>query len=152
MIDHQAMKQQAENALQDIGIKVKDAGEPVVSLSGGERQRAAIAMTLAQKAPILLLDEPTSNLDITYQTNVMNLIRDVSSKHNGAVLLTMHDLTLAAQYCSRLIMISEGRCYAEGPPSEVLTPKNVSCVYGSNVSVLSHPDRSTPIVLPASDR
>ena len=126
------------------------ADRTLATLSGGERQRAVLAMALAQEAPVLLLDEPTSNLDLAHQTGVMDMIRDVQGKRGGAVLLAMHDLTLAAQYCGRLIMMADGRGYVEGPPSAVLSRENISRVYGSEVLVLPHPQGGTPVVLPVS--
>ena len=122
------------------------------SLSGGERQRGMVAMALAQEAPVLLLDEPTSSLDLAHQTGIMNLVRDVQRQRGGAIVVAMHDLTLAAQYCDRLVMLSEGRGYAEGAPGEVLTRENILRVYQANVLVLDHPLGGTPVVLPVSDQ
>ena len=120
------------------------------TLSGGERQRVVVAMALAQEAPVLLLDEPTSSLDLAHQTRVMDMVRNIREKRGAAVLVAMHDLTLAAQYCSRIVMLAEGRSYAEGPPVDVLTVDNISRVYGAEVFVLSHPSGGTPVVLPVS--
>ena len=131
---------------------VSDLAErPLGTLSGGERQRAVVAMALAQEAPVLLLDEPTSNLDLAHQIRVMEMVKGLRAERRGAVLITMHDLTLAGQYCQSLIMLSEGGVYAEGPPEDVLTEENVSAVYGARVSILPHPDGGTPVVLPVSD-
>ena len=127
------------------------AGRSLGTLSGGERQRAVVAMALAQEAPFLLLDEPTSNLDLAHQTRVMDMVRDVQRRRGGGVLLAMHDLTLAAQYCDRLVLLADGRCYAEGAPGTVLTRESIARVYGTEVHVLSHPQGGTPVVLPVSD-
>ena len=127
------------------------AGRTLDTLSGGERQRAVVAMALAQEAPVLLLDEPTANLDLAHQTGVMDIVRKVQQERGVAVLAAMHDLTLAAQYCSRLLMLADGRACAEGPPAEVLTRGNISTVYGTEVFVLPHPQGGTPVVLPVSD-
>jgi iron complex transport system ATP-binding protein len=126
------------------------AGRSLGTLSGGERQRAVVAMALAQEAPFLLLDEPTSNLDLAHQTRVMDMVRDVQRRRGGGVLLAMHDLTLAAQYCDRLVLLADGRCYAEGAPGTVLTRESIARVYGTEVHVLSHPQGGTPVVLPVS--
>ena len=120
------------------------------TLSGGERQRAVVAMALAQEAQVMLLDEPTSSLDLAHKTAVMDLVKGIHRERGGAVLIAMHDLTLAAQYCHRLVMLAEGRSYAEGPPGDVLTRDNVSRVYGAEVRVLPHPVGGTPVVLPVS--
>ena len=122
------------------------------TLSGGERQRAVVATALAQEAPVLLLDEPTSSLDLAHQSRVMDLVRRVQQERGGAVLMAMHDLTLAAQYCDRLVMLADGRCYADGPPPEVLTPENIWDVYGARVAVLTHPTTGTPVVAPTPGR
>jgi iron complex transport system ATP-binding protein len=127
------------------------ADRRISTLSGGERQRALVAMALVQEAPLLLLDEPTSSLDLAHQTEIMDLVRDVQQKRGGAVVVAMHDLTLAAQYCDRLAMLAEGRRYSDGPPGEVLTTENISTVYGASVVVLSHPQGGTPVVLPISN-
>ena len=123
----------------------------VGTLSGGERQRVVVAMALAQEAPVMLLDEPTASLDLAHQTGIMDLVRDVQRQRGGAVVVAMHDLTLAAQYCDRLVMLSGGRSYSQGPPEVVLTRENVSDVYGTDVFVLPHPRGGTPVVLPVSD-
>ena len=127
------------------------AGRALATLSGGERQRAVIAMALAQESPLMLLDEPTSSLDLAHQVSVMDLVRDVQEKQGGAVLVAMHDLTLAALYCHRLVLLADGKCFAQGPPEVVLTRENISRVYGSDVHVLSHPRGGTPVVLPVPD-
>ena len=119
------------------------------TLSSGEQQRVVVAMALAQQAPVLLLDEPTSNLDLAHQVGIMDLVSGLQKK-NGGVLVALHDLTLAAQYCSRLVMLAEGLSFAEGAPDEVVTVENVSKVYGAEVFVLRHPQGGTPVILPAS--
>lgn len=121
------------------------------SLSGGERQRSLVALALAQDTPVILLDEPTASLDLTHQIGVMELVREISRCRGGTVLVAMHDLTLAAQYCDRIVMLSAGRSYAEGVPGAVLTKENILEVYGSNVSIMSHPTAGTPVVLPISE-
>ena len=118
-------------------------------ISGGERQRATIAMALAQESPVLLLDEPTSNLDLAHQSNVLRLVRDLCRRRGGSVLVAMHDLILAAQFCDRLVMLAEGRSYADGTPADVLTVENIRAVYGVDVVVSRHPQNDIPVVLPA---
>ena len=123
---------------------------PLGTLSGGERQRGLVAMALAQQAPVMLLDEPTSSLDLAHQTGIMDLVRSVQQQRGGAVVVAMHDLTLAAQYCHRIVMLAGGRSYAEGRPEDVLTPEIISRVYEVQVHVLRHPQGGTPVVLPLS--
>jgi len=119
------------------------------NLSGGEKQRVLIALALAQQAPVMLLDEPTSNLDIAHQPAVMELLCDLRSEAEGAVVVAMHDLTLAAQFCDRIVIIHRGRNFAEGSPEAVLTEANIEVVYGTKVRVMSHPDTGTPVVVGA---
>ena len=121
-------------------------GRPVDQLSGGERQRVAIAMALAQQTPVLLLDEPTANLDLAYQPAIMYILRDLVSA-GRTVVTAVHDLSLAAQFCDMIALMSDGRFVAFGTPSEVLTPERIMDVYGAHVKVLDHPETGRPIVV-----
>lgn len=118
------------------------------SLSGGERRRAFIARALAQEAPLLLLDEPTSNLDANAQVEILELVADLAA-HGAGVLLIVHDLTLAAAYCDRVVLLDRGEVVAEGAPSEVVTSEHVQRVYGGGVTVLPHPASGAPVVIPS---
>ncbi len=118
------------------------------SLSGGERRRAFIARALAQEAPLLLLDEPTSNLDAHAQVEVLELVAELAAAGAG-VLLIVHDLTLAAAYCDRVVLLDRGEVVAGGPPSEVVTSEHVQRVYGNGVTVLPHPASGAPVVIPS---
>ncbi len=128
------------------------ADRAVGTLSGGEQQRAVVALALTQEAPVMLLDEPTSSLDLAHQTGILDLVTDVQHRLKGTVVMAIHDLTLAAQYCDRLVMLAGGREYADGAPRDVLTEENVSHVYGAEVFILSHPQHGTPVVLPRSGK
>lgn len=116
-------------------------------LSGGERQRVTIARVLAQEPRAILLDEPTANLDISHQIEVLDLIKSLCQEKKLAVLIAIHDLNLAAQYCDRLILLGEGRIYAEGSPQEVITAANIKNVYAADSSVYPHPENKLPVVL-----
>ena len=118
------------------------------SLSGGERRRAFIARALAQEATLLLLDEPTSNLDAHAQVEILELVAELAASGSG-VLLIVHDLTLAAAYCDRVVLIDRGEVVADGPPSEVVTAEHVRRVYGGGVTVLRHPVSGAPLVIPS---
>lgn len=118
----------AYNALEKTGIATL-AQSRVSQLSGGERQRVLLARALAQEARFLLLDEPTTHLDIQYQIQVMGLMRGLVQQGLG-VLAAMHDFSLAARFCHRLLLLKEGRVWAEGSPDTVLTPENLRAAFG----------------------
>jgi len=102
---------------------------PIATLSGGERQRAYIAQALCQKSDILLLDEPTTHLDISYQLELMELIREINKKFNITVVMVLHDLNQASRYSDRLVMMKDGTIIADGSPEEVITQEMMYQVY-----------------------
>ncbi|NLB75881.1 MAG: ABC transporter ATP-binding protein [Crenarchaeota archaeon] len=104
-------------------------------LSGGEQQRVLIARSLAQEAKVLLLDEPTSNLDIRHQLEVMDLTRKLVSNERLSAAIAIHDLNLAARFCDRIVMMRDGKIFAAGTPSDVLTAGNIRSVYGVKVKI-----------------
>jgi iron complex transport system ATP-binding protein len=128
------------------------AERPVDELSGGEKQKVVIARALAQDAPILLLDEPTANLDIGHQIAVARLVRELAREGGLAVLAAVHDLTLASLYCDRLALLTGGVVVATGPPAHVLTPANIAQAYAAAALVLREPALPGPIVLPYGPR
>jgi iron complex transport system ATP-binding protein len=116
------------------------------ALSGGERQRAALARALAQEAPVLLLDEPTTALDVGRQQEVLELVGELRTERGLTVLGAMHDLTLAGQYADRLALLDAGRLVCDGPPTEVLTERLIGRHYRARVEVIEVD--GTPVVLP----
>ncbi len=114
------------------------ADRPMTTLSGGERQRVFVARALAQRPQVLLLDEPTSNLDVQHQLKVMNLVAGLTAKGITAIA-AIHDLPLAARYCHRLLLLSEGRVVAEGSPESVLTPDAIAETFGVRAMVYTDP-------------
>ena len=108
------------------------------TLSGGERQRVIVSRALAQQPRILLLDEPTSNLDVLHQLKVLGLVRQLVDDGLTSVA-AIHDLNMAARFCDRLVLLQEGRVLAEGAPEEVLTPKMISQAFGVNAAVYRDP-------------
>lgn len=120
----------------------------VGELSGGEQQRVLLARALAQSTPILLLDEPTSNLDLHYQVSFMEAVSSLAHRDNLAVLVALHDLNLAARYSDRVALLVDGKIKASGAPRQVLTPELISAVYHLPVQVIPHPFADVPLVLP----
>jgi iron complex transport system ATP-binding protein len=117
-------------------------------LSGGEKQRVTIARVLAQEPQVILMDEPTANLDISQQMDILDLITGLCREKNTVVLIAIHDLNIAAQYCTRIIMLKNGQIYAEGTPAEVVTAENVREVFGADTTIYPHPENDLPMVLP----
>ncbi|MFC1900518.1 ABC transporter ATP-binding protein [Chloroflexota bacterium] len=123
------------------------ADRQIGELSGGEIQRIVIARVLAQEPKSILLDEPTANLDINHQLEILDLIKTLCIENNLAVVITLHDLNLASQYCDRLILINQGKVHSQGLPTEVINSKNIKEVYGADNCVYTHPVNGLPTVL-----
>ena len=128
------------------------AKRKIGELSGGERQRVTIARVLAQEPQIILLDEPTANLDIAQQADILDLITGMCRENNIAGLIAIHDLNIAAQYCTRIIMLKNGRFFVEGLPGEVITAENVRQVFDADTTIYPHPENSLPMVLLSGNR
>ncbi|MET8329488.1 heme ABC transporter ATP-binding protein [Streptomyces sp. NPDC005181] len=123
------------------------AGRPFSALSGGERARVALARVLAQRAPLLLLDEPTAALDLRHQELVLRICRERAAA-GDAVVVVLHDLGLAAAYADRAAVLHRGRIAVAGPPAEVFTGELLGEVYRQPVEVFPHPRTGTPLVVP----
>ncbi|MGO4300737.1 ABC transporter ATP-binding protein [Leifsonia sp. RAF41] len=124
------------------------ADRPVDELSGGQRQRVWIAMALAQRTDILLLDEPTTFLDISHQLEVLDLLLDLNAARGTTVVMVLHDLNLAARYAGHLIAMRSGSVVASGDPSAVVTADLVREVFGVESVVAADPVTGTPLVVP----
>ena len=122
----------------------------ITEISGGELQRALIAQALAQDTPILLLDEPTSHLDINHELEIISIISRLNKEKDKAVVLVSHDLNLAARYCRRLILLKEGKIFSQGKVEEVLTARNIRSVYHLNALVKKHPVTGFIYTIPVS--
>ncbi|MEU9005000.1 ABC transporter ATP-binding protein [Streptomyces sp. NPDC048551] len=126
------------------------AGRAVDELSGGQRQRVWIAMALAQQTPLLLLDEPTTYLDIQHQLDVLDLCAELHENQGRTLVAVLHDLNHAARYATHLIALRGGVVVAEGPPAEVVTAELVEEVFGVRCQVIDDPETGTPLVVPAA--
>ncbi len=115
------------------------SSRPVEELSGGERQRAFLALALAQNPKILLLDEPTTYLDIRYQLELLELLKKLNQQEGLSIITVLHDVNLAARYSSRIALLYEGVIYDLGEPNSVLTPSNLAVVLGVDVAVIDTP-------------
>ncbi|MDP3951504.1 ABC transporter ATP-binding protein [Microbacterium sp.] len=124
------------------------ADRSVDELSGGQRQRVWIAMALAQETDLLLLDEPTTFLDVSHQVEVLDLLTDLNRRRGTTVVMVLHDLNLAARYADHLIALSEGRIHSAGDPRDVLTPEMVAAVFGMPSQVIVDPTSDKPLMLP----
>jgi iron complex transport system ATP-binding protein len=127
---------------------VQFADRPVNELSGGERQLVVVARALTQQAPILLMDEPTAHLDINHQIALLDLVSSLAHDHERSVIAVIHDLTLASQYCDRMVVLNDGRVVATGTPHEVIHADMVEAVYGAQVAIIEHPVTKRPVVIP----
>jgi iron complex transport system ATP-binding protein len=124
------------------------AGRDVDELSGGQRQRVWIAMALAQETDVLLLDEPTTYLDLAHQVEVLDLVTDLNRKRGTTVAIVLHDLNLAARYADHVIAMKGGAVVAVGSPADVVTGALVREVFGLESRVIADPVSGTPLIIP----
>lgn len=124
------------------------AATPLEDLSGGQRQRAWISMILAQETELMLLDEPTTYLDLAHQVDVLELVRGLNRETGRTVVMVLHDISLAARYSDVIIAMRDGKIVAEGPPSDVVTPELLWDVFGLRAEVIREPVEGRPHVVP----
>ena len=137
----------ARQAMRVTGLlHLKD--RPVSTLSSGERQLAFVARALAQEPNLLFLDEPTSHLDIRHQVGLLDLVTKLNREKRLTVIMILHDLNLASQYCGRLLLMDKGVLHSDGPPGSVLTRDTIEKVYRTPVVVLNGPLCSKPFIRP----
>ncbi len=135
------------SALEATGVL--DLADRVVDeLSGGQRQRVWIALALAQQTEVLLLDEPTTFLDVCHQIEVLDLLTDLNRDRGTTVAMVLHDLNLAARYADHLVAVHEGRIHAQGTAEDVLTEENVKIVFGLDAQIIQDPTSGHPMILP----
>jgi iron complex transport system ATP-binding protein len=126
-------------------LTLKD--KAIDELSAGERQRVLIARALCQRPRLLFLDEPTAHLDIGHQIQILNLMQRLNREKNLTIIMVIHDLNLAGEYCGRLILLNDGMIFHDGAPEEVLTYQNIETVYKTVVVVKTNPISSKPFVV-----
>ncbi|RZF90140.1 ABC transporter ATP-binding protein [Pseudoalteromonas sp. CO302Y] len=126
----------------------KLAEQPLESLSGGQQQRAWIALVLAQQTPIILLDEPTTYLDIGHQHEVLNLCRWINKVHKRTCILVLHDLNQAARYADHIIAMKDGKIITTGTAKQVITRENIAELFNLTCSVITDPISNTPLIIP----
>ncbi len=124
------------------------ADRMVGELSGGEQQRVLLARALAQDTPVMLLDEPTTHLDLQHRESLVHLVRELAKSKNLAVLTVLHDLNMASLYADRVSLLVDGKIEGTGAPAEVLTEETLSRVYHVTVHVIPHPEYGNPLILP----
>jgi iron complex transport system ATP-binding protein len=124
------------------------ADRPIEEMSGGQRQRVWIAMALAQETDVLLLDEPTTFLDLAHQIEVLDLLTDLNQRRGTTIVLVMHDLNLACRYADHLVAMRDGSVVATGEPHQVITPEVVQQVFGLRATVIDDPVSHTPTIIP----
>ncbi|NLK98415.1 ABC transporter ATP-binding protein [Defluviitalea saccharophila] len=136
-----------EEALEIMGI-TDLANRCVDELSGGQRQRVWIAMALAQQTDILLLDEPTTYLDITYQVEILDLLTDLNRKRGTTIVMVLHDINLSARYADHIFALHKGKLIAQGAPSEIITEELIKKVFNLDCSVIKDPVSGSPFIVP----
>lgn len=134
-------------AMQATGVTAL-ANQSVDTLSGGQRQRAWIAMVLAQEAAIMLLDEPTTWLDISHQIDLLDLLSDLNREQGYTLAAVLHDLNQACRYATHLIALRDGKIVAEGAPKEIVTAELIEKIYGLRCLIIEDPIAGTPLVVP----
>lgn len=124
------------------------SGRPVDELSGGQRQRVWVAMVLAQQTPLILLDEPTTFLDIAHQIELLDLFSELNAEQGRTIVAVLHDLNHACRFADRIVAMKAGAIVAQGDPSEVITADLVEEVYGLQCQIIDDPETGTPLVIP----
>ncbi|EBV5085267.1 ABC transporter ATP-binding protein [Salmonella enterica subsp. enterica serovar Minnesota] len=140
-------EERVQYALIQTGM-VSLAERPVDALSGGQRQRAWIAMTLAQDTPVVLLDEPTTFLDLAHQVEVLDLLRELNRQEQKTIVMVLHDLNLACRYADHLVAVHNRTVFAQGAPATILNEALVKTVFDLNCRIIEDPFFATPLCIP----
>lgn len=142
-----ATDERAVDRAMDLTRMTEFADRPIDELSGGQRQRAWIAMSLAQDTPLMLLDEPTTFLDIAHQMEILDLLAELND-NEGRIVMVLHDLNQACRYADHLITMADGRIEAQGSPAEIVHPGLIERVFGLACKVVDDPVTGTPLFIP----
>ena len=142
-----ADEQAVQEAMQATGVATL-AQQTVDTLSGGQRQRVWIAMVLAQQTPLLLLDEPTTWLDIAHQIELLELMQDLNQRHRRTLVVVLHDLNHACRYATHLIAMRDGQILAEGAPKAIVNEALIEAVFGLRCTIIDDPVSHTPLIVP----
>ena len=137
----------AKNAMERVDV-LHLSDRSIETLSGGERQRVFLARALTQESSVLVLDEPTSNLDIGYQISIMEYIKEINQNSEVTVFIAIHDLSVAGHYCDRIALINCGQVVNIGRPETVLNEETLSKIYGTSVIIVPHPNDGSPMIVP----
>ena len=119
-----------------------------MDLSGGQRQRAFIAMSLAQNTEVLLLDEPTTYLDIYHQIEILEVVKKLNEEHNITIVMVLHDINLSARYADYIFALRKGKLIKQGSPDEVITSELIDTVFGLDCEVIKDPVSNSPFIIP----
>lgn len=138
-----------DNAMKTMGIQ-ELADMSVDELSGGQRQRVWIALALAQDTDILLLDEPITYLDIAYQVEILDLLKELNNKRKTTICMVLHDINFAARYADHIFAMKNGKVIKEGMPKDIITPELLKDVFGLNSTVINDPISGAPLIIPIS--
>lgn len=142
-----ADQQALETALAQTHLR-EFAHTAVDAMSGGQRQRAWIAMTLAQETPTILLDEPTTYLDLAHQIEVLNLLKRLNRDNGRSIIMVLHDINLACRYADEVVLIKDGQIAAIGDPKDTITATRMLAVFGLACDIIADPITGTPMVVP----
>ena len=134
-------------AIEETGLS-EFADRGVENLSGGQRQRAWIAMTLAQETEIIMLDEPTTYLDIAYQVEILDLLTDLNRKRGTTIVMVLHDINLSARYADYIFALRKGKLVSQGSPEDIITSELINDVFGLECEVIKDPVSHSPFIIP----
>lgn len=140
-------ERQVARALERTGLAAL-ADQVVDTLSGGQRQRAWIALAVAQNTPLMLLDEPTSFLDLNHQMEVLELLHELNHEEGRTIVMVLHDLNLAGRYADHMVALRAGQVYAQGTPAQVMTAERVEAIFGLACRIIEDPCSQTPLCIP----